>query len=240
MEVIPVRVPSEITAGDDLAGIICGSAAIRGGDVVVVAQKAVSKSEGRMVRLDTVSPSLLARGISGEYGKDPRVVELVLAEASRIVRMENGVIITETASGHVCANSGVDQSNVPDGYALLLPEDSDRSAGSLRTAIRERTGASVGVVVSDTAGRPFRVGQTDIALGCSGILPLLDYSGTPDRHGRVLRATVIAVADQLAGAAEMAMKKIEGIPAAIIRGSGAAAGEGSARDIIRTAGNLFR
>lgn len=240
MEVIPVRVPSEITAGDDLAGIICGSASVRDGDVVVVAQKAVSKSEGRMISLDTVRPSLLARGISGEYGKDPRVVELVLAEASGIVRMENGVIITETASGHICANSGVDQSNVPDGYALLLPEDSDRSAGSLRTAIRERTGAIVGVVVSDTAGRPFRVGQTDIALGCSGIRPLLDYSGTPDRHGRVLRTTMIAVADQLAGAAEMAMKKTEGIPAAIIRESGAAVGEGSARNIVRTAGNLFR
>ena len=240
MEIMPVRVPSEITAGDDLAGIICGLAAVRDGDVVVVAQKAVSKSEGRLVRLEDVRPSLVARGISGEYGKDPRVVELVLAEASRIVRMENGVIITETASGHICANSGVDQSNVPDGCALLLPEDSDRSAGSIRAAIRDRTGAVVGVIISDTAGRPFRVGQTDIALGCSGITPLLDYSGTPDRHGRILRTTVVAVADQLAGAAEMAMGKTGGVPAAVIRGSGAAAGGGSVRDMIRTTGNLFR
>ena len=240
MEVVPVRISGEVGAGDDLAGMICDSARLEDGDILVVAQKVVSKSEGRMVRLDGVQPSLLARGIAGEYGKDPRVVELVMREAARIVRMESRVIITETASGHVCANSGVDQSNVPPGCALLLPEDCDRSAASIRRAIEGTAGVRVGVIVSDTAGRPFRVGQTDIALGCSGLLPLLDYSGRPDRYGRVLRTTVTAVADQVAGAAELAMKKVGGTPVAVVRGAGAPAGDGPGISIIRTEGDLFR
>lgn len=240
MEVLPVRISEEVEAGDDLAGMICGSTRLEGGDILVVAQKVVSKSEGRMVRLEGVQPSLLARGISGEYGKDPRVVELVVREASRIVRMESGIIITETSSGHVCANSGVDQSNVPPGHALLLPEDCDRSAASIRRAIEGMAGVRVGVIVSDTAGRPFRVGQTDIALGCSGLLPLLDYSGRPDWYGRELRTTVTAVADQVAGAAELAMKKVGGTPVAVVRGAGVRAGDGSGRSVIRRKGDLFR
>lgn len=240
MEVVPVRISGEVGAGDDLAGMICGSARLADGDILVVAQKVVSKSEGRMVRLDDVQPSLLARGIAGEYGKDPRVVELVVREATRIVRMESGIIITETASGHICANSGVDQSNVPAGYALLLPEDCDRSAATIRHAIKETVGVSVGVIVSDTAGRPFRVGQTDIALGCSGLPPLLDYSGRPDWYGRVLRTTVTAVADQLAGAAELSMKKVGGTPVAVVRGAGVPAGDGSGGSVIRREGDLFR
>ena len=239
MEVLPVRIPGEIRAGDDIARMVTDAIRLQEGDVLVVAQKAVSKAEGRGIILDEVECSQLARGIAGEYGKDPRVVELVLREAAGIVRMGRGIIITRLPSGHICANSGVDTSNVPAGSALLLPADCDVSAGRMAAAILNRTGVRVGVIISDTVGRTFRNGQTDIALGCSGIRPLLDHTGKADMHGRLMRVSVTAVADQLAGAAEIVMGKVSGIPAAVIRGSGVAAGNGLGMHLIRSGGELF-
>ena len=239
MKVIPVHMPREVSAGDDIAALILGEIGLLDGDIVVVAQKIVSKAEGRMVLLDGVRPGLLARGIAGEYGKDPRVVELVLREATHIVRMGGGVIVTRLPSGHICANSGVDVSNVPAGCALPLPVDCDASAARIRDGVRDASGARVGVIVSDTVGRPFRNGQTDIALGCAGVSPLLNHSGEADTHGRIMRVSVTAVADQLAGAAELAMGKVAGNPAAVLRGTGAAAGDGSGRELIRAGRELF-
>ena len=239
MEVLPVSIHREIVAGDDIAGLVLEGTRLQEGDVLVVAQKAVSKAEGRMVSLEDVTCSQLARGIAGEYNKDPRVVEMVLREASQIVRMERGIIVTRLPSGHICANSGVDTSNVPGGCALLLPVDCDASAGRIAHTILEKAGVRVGVIVSDTVGRPFRNGQTDIALGCSGITPLQDHIGRADTHGRLMRVSVTAVADQLAGAAEIAMGKVSGNPAAVLRGTGIVPGSGSGQHIIRSGGELF-
>ena len=239
VKVIPIHIPREVGAGDDIAALILEGARLLDGDILVVAQKIVSKAEGRMVLLDSVRPGLLARGIAGEYGKDPRVVELVLREATHIVRMGGGVIVTRLPSGHICANSGVDVSNVPAGCALPLPVDCDASAARIRNVVRDVSGAQVGVIISDTVGRPFRNGQTDIALGCAGVSPLLDHTGKADAHGRAMRVSVTAVADQLAGAAELAMGKAAGNPAAVVRGTGAAAGNGSGMELIRTGRELF-
>ena len=239
VEAIPVHIPREVEAGDDVARIISERVRMRSGDILVVAQKIVSKAEGRMVRLDDVRPGLLARGMAGEYGKDPRVVELVLREASHIVRMRDGIVITRMASGHICANSGVDLSNVPAGCALLLPRDSDASAAGMADTLYGMTGQRIGVIVSDTVGRPFRNGQTDIALGCAGIIPMLDNVGNTDAQGRVLRVSVAATADQLAGAAEVVMGKATGTPAAVLRDTGVSMGEGSGADLVRTGRELF-
>ncbi|MBI1657231.1 MAG: coenzyme F420-0:L-glutamate ligase [Thaumarchaeota archaeon] len=239
MKVIPIHISREVGAGDDIAALILEGARLLDGDILVVAQKIVSKAEGRMVLLDSVRPGLLARGIAGEYGKDPRVVELVLREATHIVRMGGGVIVTRLPSGHICANSGVDVSNVPAGCALPLPVDCDASAARIRNVVWDVSGAQVGVIISDTVGRPFRNGQTDIALGCAGVSPLLDHTGKADAHGRAMRVSVTAVADQLAGAAELAMGKAAGNPAAVVRGTGAAAGNGSGMKLIRTGRELF-
>jgi len=239
VKVIPIHISREVGAGDDIAALILEGARLLDGDILVVAQKIVSKAEGRMVLLDSVRPGLLARGIAGEYGKDPRVVELVLREATHIVRMGGGVIVTRLPSGHICANSGVDVSNVPAGCALPLPVDCDASAARIRNVVWDVSGAQVGVIISDTVGRPFRNGQTDIALGCAGVSPLLDHTGKADAHGRAMRVSVTAVADQLAGAAELAMGKAAGNPAAVVRGTGAAAGNGSGMKLIRTGRELF-
>ncbi len=233
-----MSVDGEVAPGSDLAHMLAKSFQLCDGDIIVIAQKAVSKAEGRMMRLDSIKPSLLAQGIADQYGKDSRVVELVLQEASEIVRMGNGIIITRTPQGHVCANSGVDQSNVPLGYALLLPVNSDASALGIRRSLQRITGVSVGVIISDTAGRPFRNGQTDICLGCSGVPALRDYVGTTDMFGRTLRVSVAATADQLAGAAELVMQKSTGCPAAVIRGLDVE-GDGLGQDMIRRQGDLF-
>ena len=240
VEVIPIRIPGEIDVDTGLVDAIMDSVKVCDGDILVVTQKAVSKAEGRMIRLDSVEPSLLATGISGEYGKDPRVVELVLSQCRRILRMESGIIITEMRTGHVCANSGVDLSNVPSGYALLLPSDCDKSAESIRRTLQDRYGVRAGVIISDTVGRPFRNGQVDIALGCSGISPMVDHTGKPDMHGRILQVTMPAAADQLASAAEISMTKTGGNPAAIIRGAGNLLGSGTGQDLIRIHRDLFR
>ena len=221
MEVIPVHVDADIAPSDDLTGIIASSAEMRDGDIVVVSQKAVSKQEGRMVDLSLVKPSALAVGIASQYGKDPRIVELVLSESARIVRMRSGVIIVETHSGVVCANAGVDESNVKRGHATLLPSDPDASACRMRLELLKITKLDIPVIISDTFGRPFRMGQTDCAIGVSGLNPISNYAGVRDAFGRELRVTAIAVADEIASAAELAMEKTGKCPAAIVRGCGA-------------------
>ena len=230
ISILPVEGLPEIREGDDLAALIAERAALEAGDVLVVAQKAVSKAEGRVVRLADVEPSEEARRIAADG--DPRKVEVILQEAARLVRIRPPLVIAETRHGFVCASAGVDASNAPEPEALvLLPEDPDASAERLRARLRELIGAEVSVIVSDSFGRAWRQGTTDVAIGIAGVRPLLDLKGTRDRVGYELHATVIAVADELAGAAELAMGKTEGVPAAVIRGV-EARGEGSARELV--------
>jgi len=216
LKINPIHIDKEIISGDDLAEIILNSADVCDGDILVIAQKIISKQEGRLVELSTVNPSLLSEGISSQYKKDPRVVELVLSESKRIVRMKNGLIITETKNGFICANSGIDESNVVNGFATLLPLNSDESAEQLRKEIFNKTGKTVAIIISDTFGRPFRMGQTNCAIGISGLQPILDYSGTFDSFNRMLRVTAIAIADELSSAAELVMGKTTNSPATLV------------------------
>lgn len=246
LQVFPLLGIPEVEPGADLVGLILGSLRSSGvrfadKDVLVVKQKVVSKAEGRLVNLDYVKPGELAARLGREEGKDPRLVEVVLGEAVRLVRVGHGVIITETRHGFVCANSGVDKSNVRDGYVALLPVDPDRSARSIRRAIEKRTGKKIAVVVTDTFGRPWRRGQTDVAIGCSGIRPLLSYKGKTDSYGYSLKVTEPAVADEVASAAELVIGKLSGIPAAILRGVKYERGEGGAKELLIAQENdLFR
>jgi coenzyme F420-0:L-glutamate ligase/coenzyme F420-1:gamma-L-glutamate ligase len=239
ISIVPVGGLPNIREGDDLAALIAGRADLRDGDVLVVAQKAVSKAEGRVVRLADVEPSDEARRLAGH--DDPRRLEVILSESRRIVRARPPLVIAETRHGFVCASAGVDSSNAPEaGSVVLLPLDPDASATRLRERIRELTGAEVGVIVSDSFGRPWRKGTTDVAIGLAGVRPLLDLKGERDSAGYELHATVIAVADELAAAAELVLGKTAGIPAAVIRGADVA-GEGSARDLVMPAArDLFR
>ncbi len=218
MRIIPVKIDVEIDSTSSLSDLLLQSISLCDGDIIVVAQKIVSKNENRVVRLDDVVPSLLAQGIAAQYEKDPRVVELILNETKRIVRMGHRVIITQTNHGFVCANAGVDQSNLELGYAALLPIDSDVSAARLREEIADKSHKQIGVIISDTFGRPFRLGQTNCAIGVSGLDPILDYRGTRDSFERTLQVTEIAVADEISSAAELVMKKISGCPFVIVRG----------------------
>ena len=217
LQVIPVKFQKEVESNDDLVDLILESFEINDDDILVFSQKIISKNEDRILRLSSVNPSLLADGIASSYGKDPRLVELILSESKRIVRMENGVIIVETKHGFVCANAGIDESNVEDGYATLLPNDPDRSANSLKEKIKQKTGKNVAVIISDTFGRPFRLGQTDIAIGIAGLEPILDYNGKPDTFGKIMQVTAIAVADEICSASELVMGKIQKCPIAVIR-----------------------
>jgi len=217
LQIIPLYIEKEIEPLDDLSELILMSSDLHDGDILVVAQKIVSKQEGRIVDLSTVKPSLLSEGISSQYQKDPRITELILSETKRIVRMKNGIIIVETNNGVICANAGVDESNVREGYATLLPINSDISAQTIRNKIREQTNKNVAVIISDTFGRPFRMGQTNCAIGISGLNPILNYAGTLDSFGKILRITEIAVADELSAAAELVMGKALKCPVAIIR-----------------------
>jgi coenzyme F420-0:L-glutamate ligase / coenzyme F420-1:gamma-L-glutamate ligase len=237
--IAPVEGLPEIREGDDLAALIAERAELRDGDVLVIAQKAVSKAEGRIVRLAEVQPSDRARELAAD--RDPRQHELILREATRLVRMRPPLVIAETRHGFVCASAGVDASNAPEPETVvLLPDDPDASAARIRDRLRELAGAEVGVIVSDSFGRPWRQGTTDIAIGAAGIRPLLDLKGVKDAVGYELHATVIAVADELAGAAELVMGKTSGVPAAVIRGVDAG-GEGSARELVMPADrDLFR
>ena len=217
MQIIPISIEKEIDSSDDIADLILSSVDISENDILVVAQKIISKQEGRMVDLSTVQPSLLAEGISSQYQKDPRIVELILSESKRIVRMKNGILIVETNGGFICANAGIDESNVKDGHATLLPINSDVSAKRIRDKIMSKTNKNVAVIISDTFGRPFRMGQTNHAIGISGLNPIHDYEGNLDSFRKVLRVTAIAVADELSGAAELVMGKSLNHPVVLIR-----------------------
>jgi coenzyme F420-0:L-glutamate ligase/coenzyme F420-1:gamma-L-glutamate ligase len=230
LTISPVRGLPELREGGDLAGMIAERAELQDGDVVVVAQKAISKIEGRVVQLDDVEPSARARELAGDG--DPRRAEVILSEATRVVRNRGSLLITETRHGFVCASSGVDASNAPaHGTVVLLPLDPDASAARLRSALGQLTGRDVGVVVSDSFGRPWRQGTTDIAVGAAGIEVLRDLKGRRDPTGYELKSTVIAVADEIAGAAELVMGKLDRTPVAVVRGL-EAAGLGTAREIV--------
>jgi coenzyme F420-0:L-glutamate ligase/coenzyme F420-1:gamma-L-glutamate ligase len=231
VSITPVDGLPEIREDDDLAALIAERAAFADGDVLVVAQKVVSKAEGRVVRLADVEPSADATSIAA--GSDPRQLEVILRETARIVRVRPPLVIGETRHGFVCASAGVDASNAPEpGTVVLLPEDPDASAARLRDRLRELTGAEIGVIVSDSFGRAWRQGTTDVAIGVAGIEPLLDLKGVLDSTGYELHATVIAVADELAGAAELVMGKTDGVPAAVISGVTVRSSERSARELV--------
>ena len=241
MQIIPVPIEKEIDSSDNISELIIASTDIQDGDILVIAQKIISKQEGRIVDLSTVTPSLLSEGISSQYQKDPRLVELILSETKRIVRMKNGILIVETNNGTICANAGVDESNVKHGYATLLPVDSDASATKIRNDIKQKINKNVAVIISDTFGRPFRMGQTNCAIGLSGIFPILDYEGTLDTFGKVLRVTEIAVADEMSSAAELVMGKSLKSPVAIIRGYSFTNEEHKINELIRPENeDLFR
>ena len=240
-EVIGVEGFGEIARGDDLAPLIVDAAARQGTplerrDLLVVSQKIVSKSEGRVVKLSDVTPSARAHALAAELGggRDPRLVEVILGESRRIVRKDKGILIVETRHGWVCANAGVDQSNVDAETACLLPEDADRSARQLRDRLRELTGFALAIIVADTFGRPWREGLTNVAVGLCGFTPLKSYLGELDPGGHVLQATVLALADELAAAAEPVMGKLSRVPVAIIRGlDWEPAEEASSRALLR-------
>ncbi len=224
IRVIGIEGMPEAKPGDDLAGQMLEAAqrqgtSIESGDVIVVTQKIVSKAEGRVVSIDSVEPSPLALAITEGHRRDPRHTELILRESRRIVRMDRGVIISETHHGFNCANAGIDASNIPgDGTVALLPVDPDASARGIRQAIRERAGVDVAVIISDTFGRPWRSAAVNVAIGVAGFNPLLSYVGQEDSHGNMMYTTVIAVADELAATAELVTGKVLGVPVAIIRG----------------------
>ncbi len=234
-----VRGLPEVRPGDDLPAMIVDALAAAGiepadGDVLVIAQKVVSKAEGHLVKLSTVEPSVLAQSFAQEFGKDPRQVEIVLRESKRVVRMERGVLIVETRHGFVCANAGVDASNVEgEDVVCLLPPDPDASAERLRAALSTATGRTLAVIISDTFGRPWREGQTNVAIGVAGMDPMRSYIGQHDPNGYELRVTALCVADELASAAELVMGKVDRVPVALVRGFSATPGEGGARAIAR-------
>ena len=247
LRVIPVRGLPEIRPGDDLAALLLRATEASGlkledGDILVVAQKAVSKAEGDLVELGSVEPSALARTFAEEYGKDPRHVEIVLRQARRIVRMERGVLIVETHHGFVCANAGVDASNVEGEEVLcLLPPDPDASAERLRASLAAATGRRLGVIISDTFGRPWREGQTNVAIGIAGMSPIRSYVGQHDPRGYELRVTSLCVADELASAAELVMGKLDRVPVALVRGFDFDPQDRNARSLVRDAErDLFR
>jgi coenzyme F420-0:L-glutamate ligase/coenzyme F420-1:gamma-L-glutamate ligase len=251
VESIAIAGLGEIVPGDDLPALIADALAgasdvqpLRDDDVLVVTQKIVSKAEGAIVDLTTVEPSPVALEFARRFDRDARQVEVVLREARRVVRMANGVVITETPHGFVCANGGVDASNVgpaSGSIVTLLPKDPDASAGRIRAAIRGRLGHDLPVVVSDSFGRPWRFGIVDVAIGVSGLQPLDDLRGEPDADGRIMRSTVRAVADELASAAELVLGKTAGRPLALIRGATFRRGEGRIRDtLIPAETDLFR
>ncbi len=217
IQIIPVEIKEEVNANSNLADLVLASSMINNGDVLVFTQKIISKNEGHITNLSSVSTSLLANGIASSYAKDPRLVELILSESKRIVRMENGVIIVETKHGFICANAGIDDSNVKDGYVTLLPDDPDKSARLLKNEIEQKSGKSIAVLISDTFGRPFRLGQTNIAIGVAGIEPILDYKGRTDTFGKTLQVSAIAVADEICAASELVMGKVKKCPIAITR-----------------------
>jgi coenzyme F420-0:L-glutamate ligase/coenzyme F420-1:gamma-L-glutamate ligase len=245
-EVIGIEGIGEVRPGDDVARIVVEAAArqrtpLMAGDVLVLSQKIVSKSEGRLLRLSEITPSLMATTFAAELGRDPRLIEVILRESRRIVRMDRGVLVTETRHGWVCANAGVDQSNVDADMVALLPEDSDRSARGIRETLHTLIGGDVHVIIADTFGRPWREGLVNIAIGVAGFAPLKSYLGDRDPAGRPLQATILAIADELAGAAEPVMGKLDRIPAALVRGLPLPPSEEGSKALLRDpARDLFR
>jgi coenzyme F420-0:L-glutamate ligase/coenzyme F420-1:gamma-L-glutamate ligase len=228
----------EVQPGDDLAGQILAGLErqgdnLREGDILVVTQKVVSKAEGCVVELSTVKPSELAQDWADRFNKDARVVELVLRESARIVRMDRGVIISQTRHGFICANAGIDNSNVNLETVTLLPPDPDASAQRIRDAVKTQAGVNVGVVISDTFGRAWREGQTNVAIGIAGVEGLRSFEGALDPAGYELRVTKLATADELASAAELVQGKLDRSPVAVVRGLARALREGSTRELIR-------
>ena len=242
LEAVAIDGLGEIAPGDDLPSLIADAVAaasgilpLRDDDVLVVTQKVVSKAEGAIVDLTTIEPRPEVIEYAERFDRDPRQVELVLREAKRVVRMENGLVITETPHGFVCANGGIDASNVgprSGDIVTLLPRDPDASADRIRSAIRARLDHDLPVIVSDSFGRPWRFGIVDVAIGVSGLLPLDDLRGTPDANGRVMKSTVRAVADEIASAAELALGKTARRPIALVRGAAFRRGEGRIADLV--------
>lgn len=247
IRILPIAVAKEIRTGVSLSETLLTAVRESGlgfvdGDILVVKHKVVSKAEGAMVSLDKIRPSAPSRAWARRYGLDARVSELALRESRRIVRRKHGVLITKTRHGFVCANSGVDVSNVDGGrHAVLLPADPDRSAARLRRELKKQLGVEIAVIVSDSFGRPWREGLTEVAIGIAGMRPLVDYRGRRDSHDYALHSTVEAVADELACAAGLVCGKLAGIPACIIRGYSYRRGNGRARELIRPdKADLFR
>jgi len=242
IEVIPLPINREIDIEDNLVSLVASSKQkLQDGDILVLSQKIISKQEGRIVNLSTVIPSILALGIGSEYDKDPKLVEVILSESKRIVRMENGIIIVETNNGFICANAGVDESNVGEGYATLLPINPDKSARIIQNEIFKKTGKKIAVLISDTFGRAFRMGQTDCAIGVAGMDSIIDYQGRKDTYGRMLKVTAIAVADELCSASELVKGKLNSSPAAIIRNYKFLDKEGTIQSLLRPRDeDLFR
>jgi len=244
IQIIPVRISVGIKPHDALDVIILEAAGqeMQNGDVLVVAHKIVSKAEGRIVGLANVKPSSKAAKMAKEHGKDPRVMELILRESVQILREKDGIIVSETKHGLVCANAGIDQSNVEGDAAVLLPLEPDKSASRLKDAVKKNVGKEIAVVITDTFGRPFRNGQTNVAIGVAGLNPIKSYIGSRDMYGRKLKVTEIAVADEIASAAELVMGKAQGVPIAIIRGfKFEKAARSSAKSLQRSRGqDLFR
>lgn len=251
VEAVAIEGLGEIVPGDDLPALIADALAastgvlpLRDDDVLVVTQKVVSKAEGAIVDLTTIEPRPVAVEFARRYDRDARQVEVVLREATRVIRMANGVVITETPHGFVCANGGIDASNVGPGsgdIVTLLPADPDASAERIRAAVRDRLGHDLPVIVSDSFGRPWRFGIVDVAIGVSGLEPLDDLRGTPDADGRVMKSTVRAVADEIASVAELVFGKTGRHPIALVRGAAFNRGDGHIRDVIMPAQmDLFR
>jgi coenzyme F420-0:L-glutamate ligase / coenzyme F420-1:gamma-L-glutamate ligase len=251
IRIVPIQGIGEIPPGSDLGLLIframqAQQVKLQRGDVLVVTQKIVSKAEGRVVNLDEVQPSAFARAFAQEYNKDAAHVEVVLRESRRIVRMDHGVLISETRHGFICANAGVDESNVNGARSLtLLPLDPDRSAREIRARLQELAGEGAGfdiaLIISDTWGRPWREGQVNLAIGVAGMAALVDYRGQLDSYGYQMHVSMIASADELASAAELVMGKIDGVPVALIRGYAYQPGEGSGKTLLRDPANdMFR
>jgi coenzyme F420-0:L-glutamate ligase/coenzyme F420-1:gamma-L-glutamate ligase len=246
LRLLGLRGMPEVQPGSDVARLVLDAATasavdLRDRDIVVVTHKVVSKAEGRLVDLRAVQPSPLAQRHAAKWGKDPRQIEVVLRESARIVRMDHGILISQTAHGFVCANAGVDASNVGGETVCLLPLDPDTSAARLRADLMRATGAELAVIITDSFGRPWRMGIVNVAIGAAGLAPLTDYRGQPDDHGRVMNASILAVADELASAAELVMGKVERCPVVVIRGYHYEPREGRAAELVMDpAMDLFR
>lgn len=244
LQIIPVRISKNVSPRDDLVELLLetrNGRALREGDILVFTQKIISKQEGQKIDLSKIKPTLLATGIASAFAKDSRIVQLILDETKRIIRMKNGIIISETHHGLVCANAGIDESNMESGFATLLPKNPDASAQKLRRRIKNKTRKNVAVIISDTFGRPFREGQTDTAIGVSGISSIIDYAGKRDNFNRILRVTAIAIADEICAATELVRGKTLHTPIAIVRNYRFDKKNGTSKDLMRAKSlDLFR